>query len=81
MNQERKSDPTFSGARAGYEGGSWFGLGAPRVANGAVVTRLNAAVNDGLRVAEARAALDRLIQPKVRSTTQRRGMTSKTTAL
>lgn len=33
---------------AGYEAGSWFGLGAPRDTPGGVVEALNAAVNDAL---------------------------------
>jgi tripartite-type tricarboxylate transporter receptor subunit TctC len=52
--------PTVAEVLPGYEGGSWFGLGAPRDTPAALVARLNAAVNDGLRDAGVRGALDRL---------------------
>ncbi|MCX7372111.1 MAG: tripartite tricarboxylate transporter substrate-binding protein [Alphaproteobacteria bacterium] len=52
--------PTVAETLPGYEGGSWFGLGAPRGTDKAVLARLNAAVNDGLRDAQVGAALDRL---------------------
>ncbi|HYZ33074.1 MAG TPA: tripartite tricarboxylate transporter substrate-binding protein [Crenalkalicoccus sp.] len=52
--------PTVAEALPGYEGGSWFGLGAPRAAPAEVVVRLNAAVNEGLRDAGIRRALDAL---------------------
>jgi tripartite-type tricarboxylate transporter receptor subunit TctC len=44
----------------GYEGGSWYGQGAPRGTPAEVVARLNAAANDGLRDAGVRRALDAL---------------------
>ncbi len=49
--------PTVAEALPGYEGGSWFGLGAPRDTPAEVVARLNAAVNDGLTDAEVRGKL------------------------
>ena len=52
--------PTVAETLPGYEGGSWFGLGAPRGTPEGLVGRLNAAVNEGLRSAEIGAALDRL---------------------
>jgi tripartite-type tricarboxylate transporter receptor subunit TctC len=33
----------------GYEGGSWFGLGAPRGTPTEVIARLNTAVNESLK--------------------------------
>lgn len=52
--------PTVAETLPGYEGGSWFGLAAPRGTPGEVVARLNAAVNDGLRDTGIRDALDAL---------------------
>lgn len=52
--------PTVAETLPGYEGGSWFGLGAPRGTPEGLVGRLNAAVNEGLRSAEIGAALDGL---------------------
>jgi tripartite-type tricarboxylate transporter receptor subunit TctC len=49
--------PTVAEALPGYEGGSWYGLGAPRDTPAEVVARLNAAVNDGLGNAEVRGKL------------------------
>jgi tripartite-type tricarboxylate transporter receptor subunit TctC len=40
--------PTVGEVLSGYEGGSWFGLGAPRDTPAEVVAWLNAAVNKGL---------------------------------
>jgi tripartite-type tricarboxylate transporter receptor subunit TctC len=48
--------PTVAEALPGYEGGSWFGLGAPRDTPAEVVARLNTAVNDGLGEAEVTEA-------------------------
>lgn len=45
---------------AGYEAGSWFGLGAPRDTPGGVVEALNAAVNDALADAAVGARLREL---------------------
>lgn len=52
--------PTVAESLPGYEGGSWFGLGAPRDTAAEVVARLNAAVNEGLQDACVRRALDAL---------------------
>jgi len=52
--------PTVAEVLPGCEGGSWYGLGAPRGAPAEVVARLNALVNDGLRDAGVRRALDAL---------------------
>lgn len=52
--------PTVAETLPGYEGGSWFGLGAPRGTVEDAVARLNAAVNEGLRDASVRRALDAL---------------------
>jgi tripartite-type tricarboxylate transporter receptor subunit TctC len=52
--------PTVAEVLPGYEGGSWYGLGAPRGTPAEVVARLNAVVNDGLRDAGVRRALDAL---------------------
>ena len=43
--------PVVSDFVAGYESGSWFGLGAPRGTPAQAIGILNAAVNDGLREA------------------------------
>lgn len=40
--------PTVAELLPGYEGGSWFGLGAPRGTPAEVVARLNTTVNEGL---------------------------------
>lgn len=52
--------PTVGETLPGYEGGSWFGLGAPRGISADIVARLNATVNDGLRDSGIRRALDAL---------------------
>jgi tripartite-type tricarboxylate transporter receptor subunit TctC len=52
--------PTVAEALPGYEGGSWFGLGAPRGTPAEAVAQLNAAVNQGLEDATIRQALDAL---------------------
>jgi tripartite-type tricarboxylate transporter receptor subunit TctC len=52
--------PTVAEVLPGYEGGSWYGLGAPRGTPADLVARLNAVVNDGLRDAGVRRALDAL---------------------
>jgi tripartite-type tricarboxylate transporter receptor subunit TctC len=52
--------PTVSETLPGYEGGSWFGLGAPRGTPDEAIALLNAATNDGLREAGVRQALDAL---------------------
>jgi tripartite-type tricarboxylate transporter receptor subunit TctC len=52
--------PTVAEVLPGYEGGSWFGLGAPRDTPADVLERLNRAVNNGLQAASLRRALDAL---------------------
>ncbi|WP_374441188.1 Bug family tripartite tricarboxylate transporter substrate binding protein [Stella sp.] len=52
--------PIVADILAGYEAGSWFGLGVPRGTSAEAVARLNAAVNAGLRDAGIRQALARL---------------------
>lgn len=52
--------PTVAETLPGYEGGSWFGLGAPAGTPDDAIARLNAAVNEGLREAGVRQALDAL---------------------
>lgn len=58
--------PTVAEVLPGYEGGSWFGLVAPRGTPEAVIARLNAAVNAGLgeaRIAAELAALGATAMP------------------
>jgi tripartite-type tricarboxylate transporter receptor subunit TctC len=52
--------PTVAETLPGYEGGSWFGLGAPRGAPAEAVARVNAAVNRALVEADIRRALEGL---------------------
>lgn len=52
--------PAVAELLPGYEGGSWFGLGAPRGTEGAIVTRLNTAVNEALAEPGTMAELVRL---------------------
>ncbi len=52
--------PTVAEVLPGYEGGSWFGLGAPQGTPAEMVARLNGAVNDGLQGAGIRRTLDAL---------------------
>ncbi|MBB5696521.1 Bug family tripartite tricarboxylate transporter substrate binding protein [Muricoccus pecuniae] len=52
--------PTVAETMPGYEGGSWFGLGAPRGTSAEAVARLNAAVNAGLAEDAVREELGRL---------------------
>jgi tripartite-type tricarboxylate transporter receptor subunit TctC len=52
--------PTVAEVMPGYEGGSWFGLGAPRGTSAETVARLNAAVNAGLADDAVRGELGRL---------------------
>jgi tripartite-type tricarboxylate transporter receptor subunit TctC len=49
--------PTVGEVLPGYEGGSWFGLGAPRGTPAELVARLNGAVNEGLADAGVRREL------------------------
>ncbi|WP_372624334.1 Bug family tripartite tricarboxylate transporter substrate binding protein [Falsiroseomonas sp.] len=49
--------PTVAEALPGYEGGSWFGVCAPRGTPNAVVAKLNDAVNAGLQDAGVRRDL------------------------
>lgn len=50
--------PMVAETLPGYEGGSWFGLCAPRGTPAEAVAQLNAAVNQGLEDAAIRRALD-----------------------
>ena len=52
--------PTVAEELPGYEGGSWFGLGAPRGTPAEVVARLNAAANEALADEAVRRELIRL---------------------
>jgi tripartite-type tricarboxylate transporter receptor subunit TctC len=52
--------PTVAEVMPGYEGGSWFGLGAPRGTSAETVARLNAAVNAGLADDAVRGEIGRL---------------------
>lgn len=52
--------PTVAETLPGHDGGSWSGLGAPRNTPADVVARLNAVVNERLRGASMRRALDTL---------------------
>ncbi|MBL6459269.1 tripartite tricarboxylate transporter substrate binding protein [Belnapia sp. T6] len=52
--------PTVAETLPGYEGGSWFGICAPRGTPDQVVARLNDAVNAGLRDTSLRRDLDAL---------------------
>jgi tripartite-type tricarboxylate transporter receptor subunit TctC len=52
--------PTVAEVLPGYEGGSWFGLGAPRGTPAETVARLNAAVNAGLADSAVRDDIARL---------------------
>ncbi|MCR0984981.1 Bug family tripartite tricarboxylate transporter substrate binding protein [Roseomonas populi] len=52
--------PTVAEALPGYEGGSWFGLGAPLGTPEETVARLNAAVNEALADDGVRGELSRL---------------------
>lgn len=52
--------PTVAEVLPGYEGGSWFGLGAPRGTPAGTVQRLNAAVNESLADEVVRREIARL---------------------
>ncbi|WP_198372705.1 Bug family tripartite tricarboxylate transporter substrate binding protein [Roseomonas rosulenta] len=52
--------PAVAEVLPGYEGGSWFGLGAPRGLPADIAARLNAAVNEALADDAVRSALARL---------------------
>ena len=52
--------PYVAEVLAGYEAGSWFGLGAPRETPEGVIARLNTAVNAALAQPEVAAAFERL---------------------
>lgn len=52
--------PSVAETLPGYEGGSWFGLGAPRGTPDAVIARINAAVNASLAEEGVREEIARL---------------------
>jgi tripartite-type tricarboxylate transporter receptor subunit TctC len=54
------SEVTVAQALPGYEGGSWFGLGAPRGTAAGIVALLNAAVNEALAEPAVRQRLSDL---------------------